>query len=75
MPSLAAKAMEEEHIRALLDNPGTRNPLYLTVAMEELRGFGSYDLLSARIAQFGSAPAPVELFIQVIEDIQLDFEP
>ncbi len=42
VPSLSAKALDEAQVALLLDNPATRNPLFLLVALEELRGFGSY---------------------------------
>jgi hypothetical protein len=42
IPSVAAKTLDEEQIGLLLANPATRNPLYLKVALEELRGFGSF---------------------------------
>jgi len=75
IPSMASKSLEPEHIASLLDNPGTRNPLYLTIALEELRGFGSFELLSARIAQFSEAHNPAELFAQVIDGMRMDFDP
>ena len=36
----------------LLANPATKNPLFLLVALEELRGFGSFEQLETRIAAF-----------------------
>ncbi len=75
VPSLVAKSLEEPHIAALLANPATRNPLYLKVALEELRGFGSYSLLSARIQQFREATSAADLFRQVIRGLRDDFPP
>ena len=34
----------------MLENSATENPLYLKVALEELRGFGSFEELNDRIA-------------------------
>jgi WD40 repeat protein len=49
VPSLSAKTLDADQIRLLIENPATANPLYLRVALEELRGFGSFEQLSARI--------------------------
>jgi hypothetical protein len=58
VPSLSAKTLDEEvQIGLLLANPATENPLFLLVALEELRGFGSFEYLDHRIAQF---PRPHE---------------
>ena len=75
VPSLAAKTLSDAQLDLLLNNPATRNPLYLRVALEELRGFGSFDRLTKRIVQFpqGSA-ALVELFDQVLGRLEDDFE-
>ena len=41
VPSVSAKTLDKNQIKMLLDNPATKNPLYLLIALEELRGFGS----------------------------------
>lgn len=54
--------------RAFLDNPATNSPLFLRVAIEELRLFGSYEQLSQRI---GSLPDNVvDLFAQVLARLE-----
>jgi len=50
VPSLSAKTLDRKQRRRLLENPATENPLYLKVALEELRGFGSFEELDDRIA-------------------------
>ena len=50
VPSLSAKTLDENQVRMLLQNPASENPLYLKVALEELRGFGSFEELNDRIA-------------------------
>ncbi|HCU37660.1 MAG TPA: hypothetical protein DGT21_20165 [Armatimonadetes bacterium] len=72
VPALSAKALDAEQRRMLLENPATRNPLYLQVALEELRGFGSFELLDDRIEQFRSAEDVEALFGQVLERVELD---
>ncbi|MFI5458011.1 MAG: DUF4062 domain-containing protein [Isosphaerales bacterium] len=50
VPSIAAKTLSDSQVKAMLANPATDNPLYLRVAIEELRGFGSFEKLNDRIA-------------------------
>ena len=50
IPSVAAKTLDEQQVRLLLANEATRNPLFLLVALEELRGFGSFEQLNLKIA-------------------------
>lgn len=52
VPSVSAKTLDKDQIKMLLDNPATKNPLYLLIALEELRGFGSFDELNKRISEF-----------------------
>jgi WD40 repeat protein len=78
VPALAAKSLSKSQLQALLFNPATRNPLFLRVALEELRGFGSYEQLDARIAAFPDPsrkepPLPA-LFGQVIDRLELEFD-
>lgn len=49
IPSVFAKTLEQRHISYLLENAATENPLYLKVALEELRVFGSFEKLEERI--------------------------
>lgn len=49
VPSISAKTLDDEQVDLLLRNPATDNPLYLRVALEELRGFGSFEALNDRI--------------------------
>lgn len=49
LPSLFAKTIDDDLVSELLKNPGAANPLYLAVAMNELRVFGSRDLLADKI--------------------------
>ena len=61
VPSLSAKTLDHLQVAMLLDNPATGNPLFLLVALEELRGFGSFEHLDLRIAAFprpSGAPLP-----------------
>ena len=76
VPSISAKTLSDEQIAVLLENPATENPLYLLIALEELRGFGSFDLLDQKIASLPQGDRPVvDLFDQVIERLEGDFSP
>ena len=52
LPALWAKTMDDKQIRLLSDHPAANLPLYLTIALEELRKFGSYERLEKRIDRF-----------------------
>lgn len=61
LPSLYAKSLDASQTAILLDNPASRNPLYLTVALRELKLFGAFDRLDDAIASLprlvpGEAP-------------------
>jgi tetratricopeptide (TPR) repeat protein len=49
VPSIFCKTLDPNQAGRLLANPATRNPLFLRVALEELRVFGSFDKLDAEI--------------------------
>ena len=49
IPSLSAKTLDPRQTELLLANPAASNPLFLTIALEELRGFGSFEGLIGRI--------------------------
>lgn len=82
VPSISAKTLDETQVELLMRNPATRNPLFLSIALEELKGFGSFERLNERIALF---PNPARsriadeevverIFQQVIERLEHDFE-
>ena len=75
VPSLSAKTLDDTQVDQLLENPATANPLFLLVALEELRGFGSFEELNSRIAQFPQKGDTVTaLFMQVIDRLEGDFD-
>ncbi|MCD4785059.1 MAG: DUF4062 domain-containing protein [Candidatus Eremiobacteraeota bacterium] len=78
VPSLSARTLDGKQVGLLLSNSATENPLYLLVALEELRGFGSFDLLNARIKAFPRKEdfedPLTEIFIQVIERLEEEFD-
>ncbi|TAK17422.1 MAG: DUF4062 domain-containing protein, partial [Acidobacteria bacterium] len=56
LPSVFCKRLDDAQIARLLENAATRNPLFLTVALEELRLFGSFDRLNDAIRQLPALP-------------------
>ncbi len=75
VPSLSAKTLDARQAQALLGNPATSNPLFLLVALEELRGFGSFEQLNQRIDEFPrEGDAVTVLFRQVIGRLERDFD-
>jgi tetratricopeptide (TPR) repeat protein len=75
VPKLTAKTLDERQVELLLSNPATANPLFLMVALEELRGFGSFEHLNQRIADLPSGDdAVTALFGQVFERLEEEFD-
>lgn len=75
VPSLSAKTLDAEQVRLLLDNSSTANPLYLLVALEELRGFGAFEQLTERIRHLPRGDdAVVALFGQVVQRLEREFD-
>ena len=74
IPSVAAKTLDTNQIGLLLQNPATKNPLFLLVALEELRGFGSFEELNRRIAGLPqTGDTLTAIFHQVIRRLDEDF--
>jgi len=64
------KKLDREQMEALLAHEATANPLYLRVALEELRLFGSFEELPGRIETL--AEDVPGLFDQVLERVEGD---
>jgi WD40 repeat protein len=74
VPSLSAKTLDDDQVRLLLSSPATANPLFLLVALEELRGFAPYERLNERIVAFPREGDTVTaIFTQVIERLAEEF--
>jgi telomerase protein component 1 len=75
LPSLSAKVLENDQIEMLLANDATENPLYLAVALEELRGVGAFDQITERIASLPrDESATIAVFVQVLERLEREFD-
>ncbi len=75
VPSLSAKTLDAAQTSLLLSNSATANPLYLLVALEELRGFGSFEKLNDKIRSFPAVEGEEGLdllFGQVLQRLELE---
>jgi WD40 repeat protein len=80
LPSVFCKTLDAGQANRLLENQATRNALFLTVALEELRVFGSFDKLAAAIGRLPRLDDPAiagdidraldRLFGQVLERLE-----
>jgi tetratricopeptide (TPR) repeat protein len=65
------RKLDERQLEVLLAHPSVGSPLYLRVALEELRLFGYFERLTERIT---ALPESVEaLFDQVLERLERDY--
>ncbi len=64
------RKLDKSQLTALLDHPGVSNPLYLRVALEELRLFGRFEQLLPQIE--GLAADVAGLFDQVLQRLEQD---
>ena len=64
------RKLDTPQLAALLDHPGVSNPLYLRVALEELRLFGRFEQLLPQIEDLAADVAG--LFDQVLERLEED---
>ncbi|MBU2692854.1 MAG: tetratricopeptide repeat protein [Candidatus Eisenbacteria bacterium] len=68
------KTLDPELRRDLVKAPGSMNPLFLRTVLDELRQFGSFEKLPARVAHYLEADNPGDLFRRVICRWQEDFD-
>ncbi|MEK6325278.1 MAG: DUF4062 domain-containing protein [Acidobacteriota bacterium] len=65
------KELDGAHLETLINLRGAENPLYLNVVLSELRVFGAYGNLAAKIhSDFGDNP--VSAFVQVLARLEND---
>jgi nephrocystin-3 len=64
------RKLDERQMASLLSHPGVKNPLYLRIALEELRLFGKFEELPTRIKTL--ADDIPGMFSQVLERLEGD---
>jgi len=68
-----SKRLDPELRRRIRESPAAGNALYLRLFLEELRVFGDHERLSSRIAQYLRAPGPLELYLEVLSRLEIDY--
>lgn len=84
LPNLFCKSLDEAQISAILANRATRNPLFLKVALDELRVFGSFEKLPHVITNLpklddpdigGDIEAGIDkMFSRLLDRIELEMQ-
>ncbi len=69
-----ARTLEPALRHELVTAPGAANPLFLRTILEELRQFGSFELLPERVHHYLEAENPRDLFLRVLTRWQEDFD-
>lgn len=77
VPSLVCKSLSQDQVATLMENPSSRNPLFLRVVLDELRMFGSFEKLTEEIGSLpkgdGSSEFALdELFGRVLARMERD---
>lgn len=67
------KALSEQEIERIANDPKSAHPLFLRTLLEELRIFGSHELLSDRVTRCLGTSNTDELFQAVLERMESDF--
>lgn len=69
------KKLDTGQTRRIVAAPSTASPIYLRTLLEELRLFGSHELLPDRIAHYLEAPTLGQLYARVMARCEADYEP
>ncbi|HEY3875499.1 MAG TPA: DUF4062 domain-containing protein, partial [Candidatus Kapabacteria bacterium] len=67
------KALSKSEIERIANDPKSAHPLFLRTLLEELRIFGSHELLSERVSRCLATRDTDELFQAVLERMEQDF--
>ncbi len=76
LPALSAKTMDKRHIELLSNHPSSNLPLFLSIALEELRMFGSYERLEKRIRMFPEQTGKEglqEIYYQILQRLEKEY--
>jgi tetratricopeptide (TPR) repeat protein len=68
------KALTAAQADRIVSAPQTGNPLYLRTLLEELRLFGAFELIDARIGHYLAATSPADLFGLVLDRCAQDYD-
>ena len=67
------KALSDEQLQRVSAAPQCANPLFLRTLLEEMRVFGSFEELDARLEYYLAARDPAELFGRLLERMEGDY--
>eukprot|EP01102_Stenamoeba_stenopodia_P008711 TRINITY_DN2533_c0_g1_i3.p1 TRINITY_DN2533_c0_g1~~TRINITY_DN2533_c0_g1_i3.p1 ORF type:complete len:1715 (-),score=402.13 TRINITY_DN2533_c0_g1_i3:141-5285(-) len=70
-----SKTLTSEQLSMIVNTNQTSNALFLRTLLDELRIFGSYELLNTAIQRYTTARDPVQLFQLIFKRLEDDFEP
>jgi TPR repeat protein/tetratricopeptide (TPR) repeat protein len=68
------KALPTEYTDQIAGSDQAANPLFLRVLLEELRLYGDHDTLGRKIGEYLSAETVVDLYQQILENYERDYE-
>jgi tetratricopeptide (TPR) repeat protein len=69
-----SRTLETDRIERIARMPQCSSPLYLEALLNEMRLFGSYELLEAQIANYLKADNAAELYVMILERWERDYE-
>ena len=67
------KVLDNKQMQKILDCNHTRNPLYLVTFLNELRGFGIYELINTVMDDYLQAINVIDMFKKVIKGLENDY--
>ncbi|MCX6335242.1 MAG: DUF4062 domain-containing protein [Bacteroidia bacterium] len=68
-----AKTLDNKLINKILAHKHAGTPIYLLTLLNEIRIFGKFDELEAKLNRYLTSESPLDLFIYVIERLENDF--
>ncbi|KAL4237051.1 hypothetical protein ACF0H5_005435 [Mactra antiquata] len=74
LEGIYAKTLTQEQKDMIVDAKQTSNALYLKSLLDEVRMYGSFRTLSAKIQEYLTAGSPGDLFAKILERLEDDFE-
>lgn len=71
--NLYGKSFDSDQRSMILKARGTRNPLYLTTFLQEIRGFGRFEQLPEQIKSYMKSDQVEDMFIKVLDNLESEF--
>ncbi|KAL4236673.1 hypothetical protein ACF0H5_005057 [Mactra antiquata] len=74
LEGIYAKTLTQDQKDMIVNAKQTSNALYLKSLLDEVRMYGSFRTLSAKIQEYLTAESPGDLFAKILERLEVDFE-